>query len=211
MNQNNFSFKSQKLVVDWISFKFKYLDNTIMMHIANYLLKIGFNSYQESGKLAKPTKEVIQSSLSNKFEVIFVKEGPYSQGTTLQFSGLNATLFYSLVQKNLINWKIFSSATLGRFDLYYSRNNKSTDQISGKDFLDNCQRELKQTNKNLSLEKNRKGWILKVGSRRSNNYSRIYEGKNSLKFEHEIKGKFLHISWSILENYCLSSILILIG
>jgi len=114
-----------------------------------------------------------------------------SKGTTLQFSGSNATRFYSLVQKKLVNWKIFSSATLGRFDLYYSRNNKSTDKISGKDFLENCQRELKQTNKNFSLEKNRKGWILKIGSRRSNNYFRIYETQNSLKFEHEMKGKFL--------------------
>lgn len=33
--------------------------------------------------------------------------------------------------------------------------------------------------------------ISKIGSRRSNCYSRIYETKNSLKFEHEMKGKFL--------------------
>jgi len=91
----------------------------------------------------------------------------------------------------LVSWKLFSSATLSRFDLYYSRNNQSKDKIPGKEFLENCQRELKQINKNVSLEKNRKGWILKIGSRRSNNYSRIYETKNSLKFEHEMKGKFL--------------------
>jgi len=48
-----------------------------------------------------------------------------------------------------------------------------------------------QTNKNISLEKNSKGLILKIGTRRSNNYSRIYEGKNFLKFEHEMKGKFI--------------------
>ena len=91
----------------------------------------------------------------------------------------------------MVSWKLFSSATLSRFDLYYSRNNQSKDKIPGKEFLENCQRELKQINKNVSLEKNRKGWILKIGSRRSNNYSRIYETKNSLKFEHEMKGKFL--------------------
>ena len=50
---------------------------------------------------------------------------------------------------------------------------------------------MKRINKNFSLEKNRKGWILKIGSRRSNNYSRIYETKNYLRFEHEMKGKFL--------------------
>jgi hypothetical protein len=55
-----------------------------------------------------------------------------------------------------------------------------------------CYRTLKQTNKNVSFEKNSKGLILKIGSRRSNNYSRIYEANNSLKFEHEMKGKVLH-------------------
>ena len=60
-----------------------------------------------------------------------------------------------------------------------------------KDFLENCQTKFKRTNKNFSLEKNRKGWILKIRSRRSNHYSRIYETKNYLKFEHEMKGKFL--------------------
>lgn len=80
----------------------------------------------------------IQLDLSNKVEVFFVKEGPYWQDTTLQFSESNANCFYSFVRKKLVNWKIFSSPTIGRCDLYYSRNNKSTDKISGKDFLENC-------------------------------------------------------------------------
>ena len=57
--------------------------------------------------------------------------------------------------------------------------------------MQNCQREIKQTNKNINLEKNRKGWILKIGNRKSNNYFRIYEKKNTLKFEHELKGRVL--------------------
>ena len=44
---------------------------------------------------------------------------------------------------------------------------------------------------NIILEKNSKGLILKIGTRRSNNYSRVYQGKNFLKFEHEMKGKFI--------------------
>jgi DNA relaxase NicK len=43
----------------------------------------------------------------------------------------------------------------------------------------------------FSFEKNKKGLILKIGNRKSNQYFRIYQGKNSLKFEHEMKGKFL--------------------
>lgn len=84
----------------------------------------------------------------------------------------------------------FMPGVLNRFDLYYFRNNQIKDKISGKDFLENCQRKLKQTNKKVSIEKNRKGWILNIGSCRSNNYSRIYETKNSLKFDHEMKGNF---------------------
>jgi len=146
------NFQSETLVVDWISFKFQQFESSSQTKVATYLFKLGFNSYQQSGKLAKPTKESILVSSANEFEVLFVGDNSYWQGTTLQFSGSNATRFYSLVQKKLVNWKIFSSATLGRFDLYYSRNNKSTDKISGKDFLENCQRELKQTNKNFSMK-----------------------------------------------------------
>jgi hypothetical protein len=69
MQQNKFTFQSQNLIVDWISFKFQYLDNPTMMKIANYLLKIGFNSYQESGKLAKPVKKsiLVSSKINFKF------------------------------------------------------------------------------------------------------------------------------------------------
>jgi len=64
MKQNKFTFESENLVVDWISFKFQYLDNPTMMQIANYFIKIGFNSYQKSGKLATPIKESILVSSS---------------------------------------------------------------------------------------------------------------------------------------------------
>ena len=64
--------------------------------------------------------------------------------------------------------------------------------------MENCHRKLKQTNKNVSFEKNAKGFILKIGNRRSNNYSRIYEEKRFLKFEHEMKGEFLQKYHSLL-------------
>jgi len=198
MTQNKFSFESENLVVDYITFKFQDLEDSTKTKIANYLFKIGFNSYQESGKLAKPIKEPIQVNFNNKFEVLFVKDGPYWQGTTLQFSGSNAFVFYAFVQKNLIDWTIFSSGVLSRFDLYYSQTNKRDDKISTREFLENSQRKLNRRGRNVSLEKNSKGFILKIGNRRSNNYFRVYQGKNSLKFEHEMKGKFLQEYHSLL-------------
>jgi hypothetical protein len=198
MSLNELSFEAENLVVDWISFKFQHLDEVTETEITKYLFKLGFNSYQESGKLAKPIKEPIQVNSSNKFEALFVKEAPYWRGTILQFSGPNAFVFYAFVRKNLIDWTIFSSAVLNRFDLYYSRKNEREDKISTREFLDNSQRELNQGGQNVSFEKNSKGFILGIGSRRSNNYFRIYERKNSLRFEHEMKGKFLQKYHSLL-------------
>ena len=198
MNRNKLTFKDENITVDWIGFKFQNLDNFAQTKLAEYLFKIGFNSYQESGKLAKPIKESILVSSKNKFQVLFVHEAPYWKGTSVYFSGASATFFYSLVKQTSINWEFFSSAILGRFDLNYARKNKTDDKISVRQFLQNCQTKLMQTNKNISLEKNSKGLILKIGTRRSNNYSRIYQGKNFLKFEHEMKGKFIKAYHTLL-------------
>jgi ribosomal protein S24E len=191
MHPNKLTFESENLQVDYISFKFQKLENSTQKKIADYLFKLGFNSYKESGKLTKPIKESILVSSKNKFEVCFVEDNPYWDGTLLHFSGLNASRFYFFSKEQIIDWIIFSSAVLSRFDLYFERNYKTADKISGREFLQNCQKNLKQTNKNISLEKNRKGWILKIGNRKSNHYFRIYETKNSLRFEHEMKGKVL--------------------
>ena len=159
--------------------------------ISQYLFKIGFNSYQESGKLVKPAKEPILVNLKNKFEASFLVDNPYWNGTLLHFSGLNATQFYGFAKEGLIDWTIFSSAVLSRFDLYFEPNYNTVNKASTREFLQNCQKNIKQINKDTNLEKNRKGWIFKIGNRKSNHYFRIYETKNSLKFEYEVKGKFL--------------------
>ena len=107
--------------------------------------------------------------------------------------------------------------TSSRFDLTDLRRDVQTDVMNQKslneydsmtravlqkqlpaDFLENCYKKIKQTNKNVTLEKNRLGLILKIGNRRSNNYSRIYQEKSSLKFEYEMKGKSLEKSYNLL-------------
>lgn len=191
MDKNELNFSSQELVVDYITFKFQNLQSR-QAKIVNYLSYLGFNVYQESGRLAKPIKEQILINSKNQYETCFVEDGSlYWNGTLLHFSGLNASRFYFLAKQNTIDWQIFDTAILSRFDLYFKRELKKTDKISTKDFLANCQQELKPKNKNVNLEKNQKGWILRIGNRRTNNYSRIYEGKKFLKFEHEMKGKLI--------------------
>ena len=88
MNQNKLTFESENLVVDYISFKFQYLEDFTKTKIADYLFKIGFNSYQESGKLTKPIKEPILVNSKNQFQVCFVRDNSYWDGTLLHFSGL---------------------------------------------------------------------------------------------------------------------------
>ena len=86
------SFESENLIVDYITFKFQDLDNLHQTIIAKYLFQLGFNSYKESGKLAKPIKESILVSSKNKFEVCFVGDNPYWNGTLLHFSGRSMSL-----------------------------------------------------------------------------------------------------------------------
>ena len=45
MKQNKLRFESENLVVDYITFKFQYLDNLHQTIIAKYLFQLGFNSY----------------------------------------------------------------------------------------------------------------------------------------------------------------------
>ena len=191
MTHHKLDFQSQKLVVDYITFKFNNLDSQAQMRLGTYLLDLGFNIYQESGQLVKPMEKPMLVKNKNNYKVTFVVDTPYWNGTLLHFSGQNAGRFYFYAKQNIIDWKIFDEGVLSRFDLYFERKLRVADQILVKDFLTSCQHDVKQKNKNIKLEKNQKGWILKIGNRRTNNFLRIYEQKKSLKFEHEMKGKFI--------------------
>ena len=74
---NKLTFKSENLVVDYITFKFQDLDNLHQTKITNYLFKLGFHSYQQSGKLTQPIKESLRFNSKNKFEVSFVIDNSY--------------------------------------------------------------------------------------------------------------------------------------
>lgn len=175
MIQTYKTFQSQNLIVDYIAFKFQSSNQSTKAEVANYLFKLGFNSYQESSKFAKQIKQPILQNTDNSFQVSFVLDNPHWDGILLHFSESNAARFYFLSTQNLIDWTIFSSAILSRFDLYYSRENTISDKISTTDFLTDSYIKLKQTTKTLKLEKNSKGMSLKIGNRQSNNCSCIYQ------------------------------------
>lgn len=82
---------------------------------------------------------------------------------------------------------------LSRIDLSYDRQNQSTDQINSQEFINSSFLEFQDSHsrKNLQLEKNQKSLVLKIGSRKSQKYYRLYTKNNFLKFEFEIKGNFI--------------------
>ena len=132
-------------------------------------------------------KESILVDSKNSYEVLFVIENSYWKGTKLDFSGLNGKFFYSLVQQKLVSWELFSSATLGRFDINFSRKNRVFDKTSVEDFFEDCHKKVRRTNKNVKFEKKSSGVSLKIQNRKSDHFYRIYQTKNGLRFELEIK------------------------
>jgi hypothetical protein len=110
MSHHKNTFQSNNLLVDYISFKCQSSNQSTKTEVANYLFNLGFNSYQESRKLAKPTRHPIFVDFKNNFEVCFLIENFYWDGTLLHFSGSNAARFYFLSTQKVIDWTIFSSA-----------------------------------------------------------------------------------------------------
>jgi hypothetical protein len=52
--------------------------------------------------------------------------------------------------------------------------------------------------KNLQIEKNQKGLVFKIGSRKSQKYYHLYTKDDFLRFEFEIKGNFIQDLQSLL-------------
>ena len=183
MTPNNLSFKSENLVVDWISLNAKGLIDP--QPIAKYLLEFGFNSFQLNSFQEGPTrKEILCNHPKNKFNVIFSRPIEYWNGTVISFSGQNATYFYKLIQQKSIDFSFFPIIQLGRLDLHYFRKSKLTDNISVNDFFESCYRKISQKKRRqISVQ----GPIFTIGNRRSSNFFRIYQKKDGLEFELEIK------------------------
>ena len=180
-------FEEEEFTVDWISLKIQSLHLLSQERLVDYLFQIGFNSYFRSRKSKSSSKNILRVDPTNFFEVVFLEDIPYWEGTILEFSGINAREFYKHIKEHTIDWKIFQNPSLSRFDLYYSLEAPLTED-SIKSFFQSCQ---KNSQLNLGYQKNRRGQILRIGRRTSDRFSRIYTRSNRLRFEHEMKGRFL--------------------
>lgn len=135
MKENNLSFVSENLVMDYIPFKFQDLEDWKEKELASYLLKLGFNDYKDSGKLSNPIKTPIFIGLKNIHEACFVVNNPYWQGSVITFFELSAKFFYIYMKEKKLKGKVFSYVILGQFDIYYSREDRKTDKTLTEDFL----------------------------------------------------------------------------
>jgi hypothetical protein len=116
---------------------------------------------------------------------------PYWNGIQVQFAGFHANYFYKLIKRGL-DFNEFHGI-LSRIDLYYDRRNQSTDKTDSQEFINSSFLEFQKyhSRKNLQVEKNQKGLVFKIGSRKSQKYYRLYTKNNFLRFEFEIKGNLI--------------------
>lgn len=192
-----FSFQSQELKVDWVTFNFKDLylvdlekSNSTLLPIAKQLSKLGFNCFQKPNRKAE---QPILIHSKNESKVSFIESYEWP-GVNLVFTGVNSEIFYNIIKTKTINWQLFSSARLTRFDLCYSQEIQKSDQTSVNDFLMECAKKTTKNNRNTNLITNKKGKIFTFGNRKSKNFYRIYEKDNALRFEQEIK----YLDYSLL-------------
>ena len=188
MLQNKLSFESENLVVDYISFNIQGLIDPKL--IANYLFQnFGFNYTIEKRINGKWKSESSNSARQNQFKVSF-RQHEYNPeaksfwvGTKIDFSGKNATQIYKAMRAQKFDWNIFKPYRLSfsRFDLCYFRERKSNEQKGDLELFMNkcCQKAFLRSKKNIAeYTRNHQGFILRIGSRKSPNYYRVYETRN---------------------------------
>lgn len=195
MSVDKLNFKSENLTVDWIGFNIQGLvDIKQVKQIAEYLLlNFGFNSTFAIGPNGK--QETLFFNSKNKYKVyfrVYKYSDIYWDGLKIDFSGNNAAQVYKFIQEQKLDWNIFQlpNLSLSRFDLCYFREIKSNYRKGQlKSFISNTIAKIDNKHKrnNFNYDRSTKGYILRIGNRKSSNFYRIYQTKKGLRFELEIK------------------------
>ena len=211
MNQNKLTFESESLVVDWIGLNIQgFVD---VRPIAKYLFQnFGFNSTVAKRINGKWKSESLNYASQTQFQVSFRQHeynpelNSFWSGYKINFSGTNANYLYTLIKQGKLDWDIFKDVSLSRFDINYFRKSNSVDSNQRvKDFLESSFDSIRAKSKRrkVSFDRTREPYILKVGSRSSSNYYRVYqktkeinhgvyiESTEGLQFELEIKKGFI--------------------
>jgi hypothetical protein len=190
MNQNNLSFKSENLLIDWISFNLEGLMDPKI--VAHRLLK-----YFTPHVLIDDVPSIGFHGLKKKYKVSirqYTGSKGYWVGTQIIFSGKNAAYFYKLIQTQRFNWDLLKfeehTLTLGRIDLCFSRPNDANHKSRLFDaFLVDSRRQV-QNNTNtkyMKLQDFPDGKMLKINRRNNSRHYRVYQKDETARFKLELK------------------------
>lgn len=189
---NKLTFESEGLTVDYVTFNFEQLNQSRKADLINYFYKLGFNSYDTDRKYRNAFDESIKFNSKNLYQIKFIKNiTPHWKGIAVAFPDDSGAYFYKLAKNNQIQWDLFDSAILSRFDLNYLLLLQSDDLHSVTQFLRTSQEEIRRKRINAKLESSLNQQILKIASRRSSRCARIYTTDNSLKFEIELRNNLI--------------------
>ncbi len=205
------TFESENLVVDYISFNIQGLVNRKQVErIAKYFFQIlGFNSTFAKGSNGK--EEDLFFDFQNQHQVSFryylyaSEYITYWSGTKVDFSGKNATQFYQIIKQQKFDWNLFDlkNIKLGRFDYYYFRpiSDAHTDDKLKHFMQSSCDKILTNYKRRKAIfGREETGYVTRIGSRTSSNYYRIYQTKQGVKFELELKNPLIQSFQSFLFN-----------
>ncbi len=191
MNQNKLTFQSQNLIVDYLEFKFNVLPEFIKQKIVQSFFKLGFNSFNVDKKYRDPVQDSIQTNSNNQYQIQFVVNiSSYWNGICVAFPGNSAALFYQLSKEKKIDWNLFDSANINRFDLNYIRPIDPSQERQVVDFFKQSEQIIHSKGINARINSTKKELSLKIASKRSNRSAKIYDvGRKGqfLKFEMEIR------------------------
>ena len=198
MNQNKFNkfrFKSENVVVDYFELKFDLLTEHTKQRIVEFFFKLGFNSFDVDKKYRDPIQTRIQTNSKNQYQIQFVGNvSSYWNGVCVVFPGNSAAFFYQLSKEKKIDWNLFDSASINRFDLNYLRLIHPSQERQVADFFKQSEETIHSKGINAHINSTTKDLSLKIASKRSNRSAKIYDvGRKGkfLKFEMEIRRKLI--------------------
>jgi len=209
MEKIKYSFESEKLQVDYITFNIKNAVHDVRK-IARYFNRIyKFNCYYYDKEIGIKSKKPYTNFTNPSYtlEMVFVfNSNPVNKSTILiQFSGRNASQFYAILKNQEFNWQIFNlnSLTLGRLDVNYVMSNQIIDESKILSFFNRSADKFKgrYPNSNPQII----GTTLGLGTRTGDYFLRVYLPDNtSLKFELEIKKYKIKQVTPVLINNCFA-------
>lgn len=207
MNQATlYDFESEKIKIDYLTFNIKNTEHNLQK-IARFFNRVyKFNCYYYDQKIGIKSKKPYFSLTNPSYtlEMVFVfHSNPANRNTILiQFSGHNASQFYTILKSQKFNWQIFNlnDLTLGRLDINYIMLNQRIDESNLLSFFKRSADKFKSRYPNSNPQII--GTTLGLGTRTGDFFLRVYTQNISLKFELEIKKyKAKQVTPFLINNY----------